>query len=183
MNVSPKALQVIKAVTDAITKSVTGVTFLSIKNYTNKEGAVSNYLINVGINYERTKLKDVEFLQNLNTNEHQFKSAKELIEDARHELIASFKKPDIARSLGQKDAYTVIFDGVKVHNETGQLYVFGFCQQKTVIKEGEPKKPVNSAPKTLAKKELKKLLKTDKFTQFALEMGNTLRLNGQTLEL
>ena len=65
----------------------------------------------------------------------------------------------------------------------GREGVKRFCHSKTVIKEGEPKKAVNSAPLTIAKDELRKLLKTNKYTQFALEMGNTLKLNGETLEL
>ena len=182
MQVSTKALEVIKAVQNAVSKSITGVSFLSIKNYTNKQGAVTNYLINVGVNFDRAKQKDIETLQSLNTNQHDFKSPMHLIEDARHELIAAFKKPDIARSLAQKDAYTIIFDGVKVHNETGKLYIYGYRVNKTVLVEGEYK-TVKSSALTIAKNELRKLLKTGKFTQFAVEVGNTLTAKGETIEL
>ena len=65
MNVSIKAVQVITLVKNAISKSVTGVSFFSIKNYTNANGEVSNQLINVGINYVKSKALDLIFLENL----------------------------------------------------------------------------------------------------------------------
>lgn len=186
MQVSIKALSVIANVKEAIGKSITGVSFMSVNNYTNKNGETANHLINIGIKYENAKKKDIEFLKNMNLNEvikeHGLKSEMSLLEEARHALIAGFTKPDVVRSNAQKDAYTVIFEGVKVHNETGILYIYGYRERKTVIKDGTYK-TVNSAPLTIAKNEISKLLKTGKFVNFALEVGNTLKLNGETLEL
>ena len=186
MEISIKALQVIKAVKEATEKSITGVSFVSIKNYTNKEGEVSNNLINVGIKYESAKQKDIDFLTNLNLNEaikeYSLKSEISLLEEAKSELIAAFIKPDENRSNGQINAYTNIFAGVKVHNETGVLYIYGYRENKTVLVKGTYKE-VKSKPLTIAKNEIRKLLKTGKFTQYALEVGNTLKLNGETLEL
>lgn len=182
MNVSPKALAVINTIKAAVEKSITGVSFVSIRNYTNSTNEVSNNLINVGINYETAKQKDITFLLDLKFKDHEFKSDKETLETARQELIAAFVKPNENRSNGQKDAYTPIFAGVKVHNETGVLYIYGYRENKTVLVKGEYK-TVKSAPLTIAKNELRALLKTGKFTQFALEVGNELRANGETLEL
>lgn len=186
MKVSTKALQVIANVKEAIEKSITGVSFMSVKNYTNKSGETANHLINIGIKYASAKAKDIEFLKNMNLNEvikeNGLKSDITLLEEARHALIGSFTKPDKARSEGQQDAYTVLFEGVKVHNETGVLYIYGYREKKTILIEGTYK-TVNSAPLTIAKNELSKLLKTGKFVNFALEIGNTLKLNGETLEL
>jgi len=183
MNVSIKALQVINTIKKAIENSITGVSFVSIRNYTNKQNEVSNNLINVGIKYESAKAKDIEFLTHLNLNDHQFKSPLALIEEARHVLIEAFKNPNENRSNGQIEAYTNILPGVKVHNETGVLYVYGYRENKTVLVQGDDKKAVKSAPLTIAKDELRKLLKTGKFTQYALEVGNEIRANKETLEL
>ena len=186
MEISIKALQVIKAVKEATEKSITGVSFVSVKNYTNKQGEVSNSLINIGIKYESAKKKDIAFLNELNIEkaiaEFDLKSDKSLLEEARKELMVGFIKPEVNRSQGQINAYTTIFDGVKVHNETGVLYIYGYRENKTVLVKGEYK-TVNSKPLTIAKDELRKLLKTGKFTQYSLEVGNTLKLNGETLEL
>jgi hypothetical protein len=60
--------------------------------------------------------------------------------------------------------------------------VYGYREQKTVLVKGEYK-TVKSAALTIAKNELRKLLKTGKFTQYSLELGNTIKANGETLEL
>lgn len=177
-----KAIEVITKVKQALEKSATGVSFISIRNYTNSKGEVSNNLINVGASYQNAKAKDIEFLDNLDASKYQFKSPLSLIEEARQELIAAFLAPDENRSNGQTEAYTTIFSGVKVHNETGVLYIYGYRENKTVLVEGVYK-PVKSKPLTIAKNELRKLLRTGKFTQFALEVGNEIKTNGETLEL
>jgi len=183
MQISTKALQVINLIKKAIENSLTGVSFVSIKNYTNKQNEVSNNLINVGINYESAKAKDIDFLENLDLKAHDFKSPLDLIKEAKEALIIAFLAPNENRSQGQKDAYTNILPGVKVHNETGVLYIYGYRENKTVLIEGEKQKPVNSAPLTIAKNELRKLLRTGKFTQYALEVGNEIKANKETLEL
>lgn len=177
-----KALNVIATLKKAIDNSVSGVSFVSIRNYTNKYGETSNNLINIGASYEKAKQKDILFLENLNPNNYEFKSPLSLIEEARKELIAAFLKPNENRSNGQKDNYTTIFSGVKVHNETGVLYVYGYRENKTITQNGNYP-IVNSKPLTIAKDELRKLLRTGKFTQYALEIGNEVRANGETLEL
>jgi hypothetical protein len=182
LQITDKANQVINLVKNAVSNSITGVSFFSIKNYQNKQGEISNNLINIGINYAKSKQQDIEFLENINLKDHTFKSPIDLIEDARLDLIVSFLSPDENRSKGQTEAYTTIFSGVKVHNTTGLLYVYGYRVNKTVIKEGEYKE-VKSNPKTIAKNELRKLLKTSKFTQYSIEIGNTIKAIGETIEL
>lgn len=182
MNVSTKAIAVINLVKNAVSKSLTGVSFFSIKNYTNSNGEISNQLINVGINYEKSKQADIVFLENLKIADHQFKSNLADLEIAKAELIAAFIKPNENRSNGQIDAYTTIFSGVKVHNETGVLYIYGYKQTKTILTDGIYP-IVKSSAKTIAKNELRKLLKTGKFSQFAIEVGNTLKANGETIEI
>ena len=182
LSISDKANKVINLVKQAVSNSITGVSFFSIKNYTNKQGEVSNSLINVGINYAKSKLQDIEFLENINLKDYTFKSPLDLINDARLDLIVSFLSPDENRSNGQINAYTPIFAGVKVHNETGLLNIYGYRVNKTVIKEGVYKE-VKSSDKTIAKNELRKLLKTSKFTQYSIEVGNTIKASGETIEL
>ena len=180
--ISQKALKVILTLKSATSKSVTGVSFVSIRNYTNKFGEVSNNLINVGANYEKAKQKDITFLENINFSDYEFKSDLSLLDEARKVLIASFIKPDENRSNGQINAYTHIVSGVKVHNETGMLYIYGHRENKQILTNGEYP-IVKSKPLTIAKDELRKLLRTGKFTQYALEIGNEVRANGETLEL
>lgn len=181
--ISNKAIMVIALVRKAILNSPTRVSFLSLKNYKNSQGEVSNNLINIGINYGKSKLQDIETLRNLDvTTLKDVKSKVIDLEKAKVELITAFEKPDANRSKGQTDAYTIISDGIKVHNETGVLYLYGYRVSKNVIVEGEYK-AVNSSALTIAKNELRKLLKTGKFKQYSLEVGNELTAKGETIEL
>jgi hypothetical protein len=182
LEISPKALQVINLVKNAVSKSVTGVSFFSIKNYTNLSGEVSNQLINVGINYEKSKQKDIEFLENINLSEYDFKSPIDLLQQAKAELIAAFIKPNENMSNAQKNAFTIIFPGVEVHNENGLLYIYGYGVSKTILVKGEYKDK-KSKPLTIAKDELRKLLKTSHFRKFGIEIGNELKANGETIEI
>jgi hypothetical protein len=118
----------------------------------------------------------------LNFSKHEFKSPIDLIEQARKELINSFIQPNENISKGQTEAYTILFAGVKVHNESGLIYIYGYREQKTIIEKGEYKE-IKSKPLTIAKNELRKLLRTGKFTQYAIEIGNEIRCKGETLEL
>jgi hypothetical protein len=188
--ISEKALKVIALVKQTVANSITGVSFFSIKNYYSKtSGEISNYVINLGIRYESSKAKDLAFLQNLNLDTIDLKKAKltsplELLKEAKIELIVGFISPDENRSNGQLNAYTPIYPGIKVHNTTGFLYVHGYLVKKTVvIPSTEPKKTVNSKPITIAKNQLRSLLKTTKYVNFALEVGNTLTSKGNTIEL
>lgn len=188
--ISEKALRVIALVKEAVTKSITGVSFFSIKNYYSKtSGETSNYVINVGISYESSKGKDLKFLKNLNLDTIDLKKAGltsplELLKEAKVDLMVGFISPDENRSNGQINAYTPICNGVKVHNISGCLYIYGYRVSKTVVIEStEPKKKVNSAPLTIAKNQIRKLLRTNNYVNFGIEIGNTLTAKGNTIEL
>lgn len=184
IEVSEVATKVINLAKLAIQKSPNGVSFVSIRNYTNQYGEISNQKINVGASYENAKKSDIETLEKLDiTNaENGFKSSVLMLEKARVELIEAFIKPNENRSKGQTEAYTNICKGIRVHNQTGLLYLYGYRINKTVLLSGTyPTK--NSRELTIAKDELRKLLKTNKFVNFSLQVGNELRMAGDTLEI
>lgn len=178
INKTTIALQVIANITNALAKSPTGVSFVSIKGYTNSYGEVSNNLVNVGATLAKAKAKDIETLQALDVTTLGGDSI--LLEKARVELINSFVNPNEVRSQAQIDAYTIVANGIKVHNETGEIYIFGLRTSKTVIEQGVYP-TVNSRPLTLAKNQLKKDLKSSKFTQYKLSSTSTIKLNGEEL--
>lgn len=172
------ALQVIANLTNALAKSPTGVSFVSIKGYTNSYGEVSNNVVNVGASLSNAKTKDIETLQSLDVTALGGDSI--LLEKARVELINSFINPNENRSNGQIDAYTIVAKGIKVHNESGEIYVFGLRNSKSVLAEGIYP-IVNSRPLTIAKNSLKKNLKSSKFTQFKLSATSVIKANGEEL--
>lgn len=188
---NPTAASVIALVTEAIAKSPTGVSIFSIRNYesgtTNKKCTttkIANYRINVGINYAKQVQKDIARLEALDVTKLEgFKSSSILLEAARVELIESFKKPNENRSNGQIDAYTTIRSGVKVHNETGILYVYGYKLNEDVIRKGEYL-PTNSKPLIIAKDELRyKFCKTAKFVNFGVSVGNVFKCMGREITI
>jgi hypothetical protein len=172
------ALQVINSLSNALAKSPTGVSFVSIKGYTNSYGEVSNNLVNVGASLTSAKYSDIETLQSLDVTALNGDSI--LLEKARVELINSFIAPNENRSQGQIDAYTIICKGVKVHNESGEIYVYGLRKSKTTLVEGVYPQ-VNSKPLTLAKNTLRRELKSSKFTQYKLSSTSVIKLNGEEL--
>jgi hypothetical protein len=123
-------------------------------------------------------LKDIETLQSLDVTTLGGDSI--LLEKARVELINSFVNPNENRSNGQIDAYTIVAKGIKVHNETGEIYIFGLRNSKTVIEQGVYP-IVNSRALTLAKNQLKKDLKSNKFTQYKLSNTLAIKMNGEEL--
>lgn len=83
-----------------------------------------------------------------------------------------------------KDVYETIAPGIRLHSETGEIYIFGRSLGKTVITPGVHKH-VNSAPLTIAKREESKSLPGGKWRTFKVELGNLkdIRANGNTIEL
>ena len=182
--ITDEAQRVINLLNGAVSQTEKTVTFLGMRNYCNQKGEKSNYLINLGIDYNDQKNKDIQFLRELDITKGTWQSNLVTLEQARTELIESFINPDKARSEGQKEAYTHICKGLKVHNDKGTLHIYGYCVKNTIIEEStEPKKVVNSKPLTIAKNELRKLLKTGGFVNFVVSVGNTIKVSGETLNL
>jgi hypothetical protein len=100
---------------------------------------------------------------------------------AKQELISSLEAPSKARSEAQKDAYTHINSGLKVHNESGVLYVFGMKVSKKV-KEAVDYGADTRKPLTKAKDEIRKLMKSAKYRQFTFTLsGMSIKASGEEL--
>jgi len=180
--ISNEAQMIIDILKGAISKSPTGVSFISIKEYKNQYGEISNQTINIGKNLlKNAQLKDVETLKELDITTLNTKSDKVTLELARTEMINSFTNPDKTRSNGQINAYTHITEGLKVHNQSAEIYVYGLRIRKETIIEGVYP-TVNSKPLTVAKNELKTLLKSSKYVQLKVSEMIGLTGNKETLE-
>jgi len=189
------AAKVIKKLNEAVKKSPTGVSFARVNGYTNSSGEKSNVTINIGVNYGNVKEKDLKYLQNLDVNTLVRESNdekeiigldKELLIEAKEALLKPYinpKQETTNRSKAQSDAYTRIEGApqLKVHNDTGLIYLEGYQVSKTILLEGEYKK-VKSRPLTIAKKEIKKGMKVSKIRQYKLDGINNLSISGDTIE-
>lgn len=175
--------------------------FVSVTNYTNEQGEISNQLFNVGINYSKVLTDDLKTLQNFDTKTLAEKYDNVTLKLALSEMILSLEKrtaseeekeklreigdTTIARSDAQSDAYVTLQKGLKTRDNN--LYVYGLRVNKTIVKSAEengtPYKVVNSALKTLAKREITKQakLRGGNFRLFKLGGLETLKLKGITI--
>lgn len=169
-----------------------GAKLVGIQGYTNKNGELSNQVINCNVNIENAKKKDLEALKTfpaskLNeiakkvgaSKEDALRAIEELIEASERNLSSDNRT---AQSIAQSEAYTKLGKGLKFHNETGDLYVTGFLNKKTVLVKGSYK-VVNSSAKTLVKKEVNKGLRMAKYRSFVLRNGKNLAVTGSTIQL
>jgi hypothetical protein len=174
-----------------------GVTFVALNNYLSKTtGEIANHTVNIGLSVKNVKENDLVKLQacdEATISAIALKSmlAVEVCRIALAEMIESAKKnlsekPEdrTTQSQAQTDAYIFITPAIRLHKETQELHIFGQGIQKKVIVEGEYK-TVNSSAKTLAKKAIRKALNlsADKFRDYIVANVESVRMNGETLEI
>lgn len=161
--------------------------FISILGYSNKEGDVSNYVININNKYSNKVKKDVGQLKQL-LKDMPKDEANALAYMAATELLNSFlnngnKETASAQSLAQSAAYTKVNGAIKQHNETGKHYIFGYVVSKQVISRAE-RKPVKSRALTIAKDAIRRTLRTSKYVNFSIDLANFgITVEGSTLVL
>ena len=165
-----------------------GANFVNIKGYTNSQGEVSDQLINANINVENAKKKDLETLKNFDLATLEVENV-ELAKQALNELIASAEKNlsdnRSKQSQAQSDAYISLGHGLKLNKENRTIKVSGMVINKTVITEGEEKKPVNSGEKTKLKNLIKRKadLRMNKYRYFTLDNIAEVAITGDTLQI
>lgn len=74
--------------------------------------------------------------------------------------------------------------GIKMHKDTGDIFVYGSSVSKKVIVEGE-KKETKKKPLTIAKDKFREELKADRYRQFKISPDNLInwKFNGETFEI
>lgn len=160
-------------------KEITGVSFVSV-TYINQQNEKHQTLFNVGIDYQRAKHKDIEFLKQLDVTTMKSNLDDELLETARIALLESFIKPSANRSEGIANAYTHLGNGLKIHNETQTVYVYGMKVHKRVIEEGI-KQEDTRGELTKAKDAIRSLLKSTQYRQFKIESSLQYKISGDTI--
>ena len=163
--------QLVRVVTNALDNSPTGVSFFGVNGYENKQGEVSNFVINIGAKYNNAKLKDIAYLETLDVSTLESELSNELLETARVKLLGNLNKPNSKQSQAQKDAYTHVNGAIKIHNVTGAIYIFGTRVKKTVLVEGDYSNVKTSNPRelTIAQNVIKENMRTAKYRQFKVE--------------
>lgn len=142
-------------------------------------GEVARHTLRLGASVTAAYRKDLATLEKLRP------TLSNVLVVACDELIASLRE-SLEKGVGNNSAYTCadtyvnITKGVKVHKETGEIYVSGFSRAKVTLEAGTFK-TVKSSEKTLAKNKLRKGLLSGKIRQFALPATLSAKLNGKEL--
>lgn len=148
-----------------------GCRYVSFLYTTKGTGETSKYQINFGVDYHNACAQDKLALES-------YVPANDLEVTAKEEMLQSLTETltlGVSSSYTNADKFVPIGKGMRQHVETNELYVWGFIQSKEqVAPPTNPKKPVNSRPLTLAKKEIEKAcdFKRLKFGQFILNPVN-----------
>ena len=161
-------------------KSISGATITGIKGYiSSTSGEIANHKVIIGYSYGKAIEHDLNALKNATPEDVQIIADKgfkpELVRFAVDKLISGFEKNQseetkTAGSNAQSDAYIQITNGLRLHIETGKIYLYGATIGKTVIVPGTYK-DVNSRELTLCQNAVKKHFdfKTVKFRQYILD--------------
>lgn len=176
-----------------------GAKFIRINEYlSSTSGEVANHTISVGISIENAKKTDLMRLKNCTDEDLamvskasniDFKTCKlalnELIDSAEKNLSKNIEDRT-AQSQAQTESYIPLIKNgsMKLNRSSLLVHIFGMHINKDVIKKGEYKK-VNSRPKTIAKKAIKKHLdlRADNFRTFIVPNVDNISLSGKTLEI
>jgi hypothetical protein len=147
-------------------------TFLTVKGYRNEASEIADYSIVFHMSYENALKKSIETLAALDLQT-------DLEKQARAELIDSFNK-SLAKgasdaALEERDpVYSYFKDesgnyvkGVKYHEATGTLHLYGLVVHKRTLLPGIYASK-NKKPLTIAKDKLRHLTPVGKFRQFKI---------------
>ena len=154
-----------------LAKLRTSSTFLTLKGYRSDSGEVADFNIIFHMSYKNALLRSIAVLESVIPNDAlEAQAKKECIES----FMTSLDKIETTPIEEIEDSYRRFTDsngqyvkGVKLHEETNTLHLYGLVVQKKVLMPGTYKK-VNHKPLTVAKDKLRRLCPVSKFRQFKI---------------
>ena len=182
-----------------ITKRVValkGARIASLTYLSKKAGELARYTANFGFSYNQVVEKSKLEL-GLLLSEDDAKAADDATKwnpdyrQAAAELMASFDKTLAAHARGEqnedytkKGQYIPLGNGASLNTTDNTIQLFGLVLTKVTIVEGVYPH-VNSAPKTIAKNKIRKMLPVGNFREFALDNSQVaqMKVNGDTIEI
>ena len=171
--------------------SLKGARFASL-TYSSKKSAnseLARFNVNFGFSYHQVLEKSKTELEILMAENKASWPPLEM--EAANEVMASLVKSLEAHARGEQNAdytkrgqYIPLGGGANLNTTDNTIQLFGLVLHKKVLKEGVFKK-VNSAPLTVAKNKLRKLLPVGNFREFALDVSQVAqgKINGETFEM
>lgn len=157
--------------------------FASFTYRSKSDGSLARYTVILGFKYTNLVEKSKTEL------ELAMKDIEQDLIPAANAVMESINKTLTAHANGtQSDDYTKkgmyepLGNGVNLNKNDNTIQVFGLVQSKVVIEEGT-KKETKSAPFTIAKNKIRKMLSMSKFREFAFDLGNIeqVKVDGDTI--
>lgn len=155
-------------------------TFLRLHGYSNELGEVANYSLVFHISYPSALERSISILEN-------YQAQNELEVQAKDELISSFKKSLNTNKISESyspclDQEGNVIKGIKLHNKTNTLYLYGAVINKDVIKPCN-RKQVNKRILTLVKDKLRALTPVNAFCQFKITSDRVQHISVEKLQI
>jgi hypothetical protein len=162
-----------------------GAKFANIVYRVKKNNELAKYRIILGASTEVLYAKDIVKLDEL------YPTLTAALDKEACKAIRDSREESLTLGVGNNTKYTCAdtyvavmgIPGVRVHKETGCLYVSGLVEEKTILEAGEPYKEVKSKPLTIAKQKIEKTLPSSRFRLLVIERVRRLAANGEVIEI
>lgn len=162
-------------------------TFLSITDYTNNQNELADYNIVFHVSYESLLKRSVDKLI-------QYQPKNDIELQAKRELLTSYtnslKKLETSDIDQVSDGYRHFYDdsgrmikGVKLHEETDVLHLYGLVVHKKVKQSATSTKKTNSKDLTLAKNKIVNTLPISKWRQFKIQPDRVAKIAVENINL
>ncbi len=145
-------------------------TLLSVKQYTNNWNEISSFGIVFHIDYEEALKRSYKKISTYIATDILHKEAKRLVLSSLTDRMDAFRIPLEQRDhpyVYFKDANGQYIKGIKAHQETGNLYLYGLLVSKKILVPAKYD-PTNSSQLTLAKNRIESGTPVSKFRLFKL---------------
>jgi hypothetical protein len=184
--------QITENIIAEITKAVVaikGCRFASLTYLSKSAGELSRYTANFGFSYheivEKSKLElELLMVENENVWDAVYK-------EAAAKIMASLTKTLAAHAVGEQNEdytkrgqYLPLGNGANLNTKDNTIQLFGLVLTKTVLTPGVYPK-VNSAPVTIARRKIEKMLPIGNFREFAIDESQVaqMKVNGDVIEI
>lgn len=167
---------------------INGARFASFIYSAKGTGETAKYRARLGVNVENVYRADVSMLRTLLADstpgslEHQ--AISDVLASMEKSLEVGIGNNPMYSHGGNDPTYVSLpgVPGVKIHRTTGAVHLLCMVDDKVTLTPGVHKK-VNSAPLTIEKNRIRKMLRVGKIRQFVLTNVERAALNGEVLEI
>jgi len=171
---------------DTLQKLRPSSTFLALSDYHSSHDEIADYSIVFHVSYESLLQRSLEKLS-------QYQPQDDIEAQAKKELMDSYSTS--LKKMGETgidqldDGYRHFYDdagklikGVKLHEETNTIHLYGTVVNKKIKKTGVNKE-VKSKDLTLAKKKLSQDLPVSKWRQFKIQPDRVAKISVENLKI